>query len=263
MKRIMMITCMVSCLFLGACNHSNEDTSPVGILTRFKDKLQAFCGKATKKTYKIEQIDNYYGIDIESSEDGMMQRYVDDFSVNTFTQTIGDSVVTGKKETGISKDNNLYQISYYGTDDPQNSVAYYVNNSENYQYLFQFDFASEYIRNIIDLTIAYYQQEDTKLSLNTNFDMVKLNRDGQYTLQYRFISYANNGTTKLEEVQRDDVITIEKGNIVKVKTVMLYQLQDGINYNYMETDAAFYYDEMTAYTEERLNPDDFKTAAAG
>ena len=197
-------------------------------------------------------------MEMEVGEQGTTTKYLDDFIHTESTQQIGDVTIEGvKTEIGITTDNYLYEIRYFSEGDSNNGVLFYENNTYNYGYLFDFDFTSEYIYNIIDVTLNYYRTPGLKLSLTTNYELLDLTQDGTHVLQYRFTRYGSNGVSKTEDVQRDDEILIENGKITMVKTTMLYALEDAINYQYMESSTTYTYDELTSYPFEKLNPDDF------
>lgn len=234
----------------------NEET--IASLNAFKETLSSLNKGATAKSFNISQINNYYGMEMEVGEQGTTTKYLDDFIHTESTQQIGDVTIEGvKTEIGITTDNYLYEIRYFSEGDSNNGVLFYENNTYNYGYLFDFDFTSEYIYNIIDVTLNYYRTPGLKLSLTTNYDLLDLTQDGTHVLQYRFIRYGSNGVSKTEDVQRDDEILIENGKITMVKTTMLYALEDAINYQYMESSTTYTYDELTSYPFEKLNPDDF------
>lgn len=234
----------------------NEEA--IASLNAFKETLSSLNKGATAKSFNISQINNYYGMEMEVGEQGTTTKYLDDFILTESTQQIGDVTIEGvKTEIGITTDNYLYEIRYFSEGDSNNGVLFYENNTYNYGYLFDFDFTSEYIYNIIDVTLNYYRTPGLKLSLTTNYDLLDLTQDGTHVLQYRFIRYGSNGVSKTEDVQRDDEILIENGKITMVKTTMLYALEDAINYQYMESSTTYTYDELTSYPFEKLNPDDF------
>lgn len=234
----------------------NEET--IASLNAFKETLSSLNKGATAKSFNISQINNYYGMEMEVGEQGTTTKYLDDFILTESTQQIGDVTIEGvKTEIGITTDNYLYEIRYFSEGDSNNGVLFYENNTYNYGYLFDFDFTSEYIYNIIDVTLNYYRTPGLKLSLTTNYELLDLTQDGTHVLQYRFIRYGSNGVSKTEDVQRDDEILIENGKITMVKTTMLYALEDAINYQYMESSTTYTYDELTSYPFEKLNPDDF------
>lgn len=238
----------------------NPNEEAIASLNAFKETLSSLNKGATAKSFNISQINNYYGMEIEVGEQGTTTKYLDNFILTESTQQIGDITVEGvKKEKGITTDNYLYEIRYFSEGDSNNGVLFYENNTYNYGYLFDFDFTSEYIYNIIDVTLNYYRTPGLKLSLTTNYDLLDLTQDGTHVLQYRFTRYGNNGVSKTEDVQRDDEILIENGKITMVKTTMLYALEDAINYQYMQSSTAYTYDELTSYPFEKLNPDDFPT----
>ena len=234
----------------------NEET--IASLNAFKETLSSLNKGATAKSFNISQINNYYGMEMEVGEQGTTTKYLDDFIHTESTQQIGDVTIEGvKTEIGITTDNYLYEIRYFSEGDSNNGVLFYENNTYNYGYLFDFDFTSEYIYNIIDVTLNYYRTPGLKLSLTTNYDVLDLTQDVTHVLQYRFTRYGSNGVSKTEDVQRDDEILIENGKITMVKTTMLYALEDAINYQYMESSTTYTYDELTSYPFEKLNPDDF------
>ena len=234
----------------------NEET--IASLNAFKETLSSLNKGATAKSFNISQINNYYGMEMEVGEQGTTTKYLDDFILTESTQQIGDVTIEGvKTEIGITTDNYLYEIRYFSEGDSNNGVLFYENNTYNYGYLFDFDFTSEYIYNIIDVTLNYYRTPGLKLSLTTNYELLDLTQDGTHVLQYRFTRYGSNGVSKTEDVQRDDEILIENGKITTVKTTMLYALEDAINYQYMESSTTYTYDELTSYPFEKLNPDDF------
>ncbi len=239
--------------------NGSEDT--VLLLNQFKEKLLSFDGNVSKRTYHTEQTNDYSGLDMEIEETGYYTLYQDNFLINQFSQTINEGInVSGRKERGIADANRLYQITYYGNQDGDNSVSYYVNNQTNLEAMFNLGFVSEYISQILDTTIYYYEmqeQENLRLSLTTNYREIQFPTNGTVTLQYRFIHYANSSTTKLEEVQRDDILMIENGVIVSSNTTMLYALQDAINYQYMTSEVTYIYDTLQAFEGTKLNPADF------
>lgn len=217
-----------------------------------KNDLLKLNHKVSSNTYSIVQED-YYGITIEVEETGSTTLYSDNFIVKEFEQKIGDNYISGRSETGIN-DNNIYQLTYYGENDTNNSIKTYIDNEANRELIFDIGFVNEYVNNILNVTLAYLDNEDNKISLTTNYEQVDLSNDGVKKLQYRFISYAPNGKDKIEEVQRDDTLTITDGKITRVKTVMLYLLQDGVNSKYMEKEVSFEYEELTSFEGEKLNP---------
>ena len=275
MKLGFKILCALLCFAsLSACDNnggssstssSTSTTTPVdpneeaiASLNAFKETLSSLNKGATTKSFTKSQVDNYYGMEIESAEQGTTTKYLNDFILTESTQQIGDVTIEGvKTEIGITTDNYLYEIRYFSEGDSNNGVLFYENNPYNYGYLFDFDFTSEYIYNIIDVTLNYYRTPGLKLSLTTNYDLLDLTQDGTHVLQYRFTRYGSNGVSKTEDVQRDDEILIENGKITMVKTTMLYALEDAINYQYMESSTTYTYDELTSYPFEKLNPDDF------
>ncbi len=230
----------------------------VKVLNSFKEKLNSISYVVSKEQFDIKQTDNYYGMDMEVGEKGESVLYNGDFVVTNFTQSIGDSKVTGRREMGIAENNNLYQINYFGEGDSDNSVFYFLNNDYNKKVLLSLDFVTDYINNIINVTLSYYETEGLKLSLITNYDSIDLSKDGTVLLQYRFINYAANGVNKSEEVQRDDELVIKNGKIISSSTTMIYSIEDGVNYKYLESKSTYSYDSLTDYPEEKLNPSDFK-----
>lgn len=230
----------------------------VKVLNSFKEKLNSISYVVSKEQFDIKQTDNYYGMDMEVGEKGESVLYNGDFVVTNFTQSIGDSKVTGRREMGIAENNNLYQINYFGEGDSDNSVFYLLNNDYNKKVLLSLDFVTDYINNIINVTLSYYETEGLKLSLITNYDSIDLSKDGTVLLQYRFINYAANGVNKSEEVQRDDELVIKNGKIISSSTTMIYSIEDGVNYKYLESKSTYSYDSLTDYPEEKLNPSDFK-----
>lgn len=262
-------------IFCSSCNNNNKNSSPtssasssstvqdpkqeaIKTLNSFKETLLDFSDVVSKKEFDTKQVDNYYGMDIEVGEKGQSILYNDDFIVTNFTQTIGEEKVSGRREIGIAENNNLYQVNYFGENDSDNSVFYFVNNDYNKKVLFSLDFVTEYINNIINVTLSYYETEGLKLSLVTNYDLVDFSKDGTIVLQYRFINYAANGVNKTEEVQRDDEIVIENGKIISSNTTMIYSIEDGVNYKYLESKSTYFYENLTDYTGEKLNPSNFK-----
>ncbi len=228
------------------------------VLNSFKEKLNSISYVVSKEQFDIKQTDNYYGMDMEVGEKGESVLYNGDFVVTNFTQSIGNSKVTGRREMGIAENNNLYQINYFGEGDSDNSVFYFLNNDYNKKVLLSLDFVTDYINNIINVTLSYYETEGLKLSLITNYDSIDLSKDGTVLLQYRFINYAANGVNKSEEVQRDDELVIKNGKIISSSTTMIYSIEDGVNYKYLESKSTYSYDSLTDYPEEKLNPSDFK-----
>lgn len=270
-----LLGCMLS---LVSCNQDNKkDSSPkiessysdpiiiedsrITALKEFREELLQLEATVSKKTYKTSQVD-YYGIEIESSEEGTVNVYQDNFIVTEFSQSIADEeAVTGRREMGItgSKVNPLiYQIDYYSENDEANKTQYFYNTPENATYLLNVGFVQSYIFSIINLTIDYLSTKGLRITLQTNFDMIDLSKDGVVTLKYRFTNTSIYGV-KEEEVQRDDVLTIQGGKIIKSNTTMLYSLKDGINSQYMEQEVNYVYDEIPAYNGEKLDPANYPT----
>lgn len=232
-------------------------------LMSFKEKLLTLDGDVSKKSYSTQQINNYSALNMEVEENGTLESYKDNFVVNEFSQKINESKPSyGHKERGVFDSERLYQITYYGDNDSANSVTYFVNNENNLNTMFNIGFATEYSSNMIDFTILYFETAKTehmRLELKTNFNNIEFVKNGTITLQYRFIYYAPTGTTKLEEVQRDDTLTIKDGVIIKSETEMLYGQQDSINYQHMTSVSTYEHEEITAFTGVKLNPTDFQT----
>lgn len=221
-------------------------------IIEMKNDLLKLNYQVSENTYSILQED-YYGITVEIEETGSTRLYDDNFIVKEFEQKIGDNSILGRNEIGI-KDDNIYQLTYYGENDTNNSIKYYVDNDNNRKQIFDIGFVNEYVNNILDVTLEYLNNDENKISLSTNFEQIDLFSDGSKTLKYRFTSFAPNGKNKIEEVERDDILTIVNGKITKVKTKMLYELQDGVNYKYMEKEVSFKYEELVSYDDEKLNP---------
>ncbi|MCH5180011.1 MAG: hypothetical protein J1F32_02215 [Erysipelotrichales bacterium] len=232
-------------------------------LMSFKEKLLVLDGNVSKKSYSTQQINNYSALNMEVEENGTLVRYQDNFVVNEFSQKINEGKPSsGHKERGVFDSERLYQITYYGDKDSANSVTYFVNNENNLNTMFNIGFATEYSSNMIDFTIMYFETAKTehmRLELKTNFNNIEFVKNGTITLQYRFIYYAPTGKTKLEEVQRDDTLTIKNGVIIKSETEMLYGQQDSINYQHMTSVSTYDHEEITAFTGVKLNPTDFQT----
>lgn len=216
-------------------------------IQNFKNSLSNLNSNVSSLTYTTSQED-YYGISIETKEEGVTTLYNDNFIVKEFNQTIGSSTTEGKVEMGI--DENIYQFTYY--DENTYSFNYYENNESNREMIFNIGFVNEYINNILNVTLSYLKDDSNKLSLITNFDQIDFSIEGEVKLQYRLISFAPNGKDKLEEVQRDDILNIENGKILSSNTIMLYSLQDGVNYYYMEKSVTYNYDELVDYEGEHL-----------
>ena len=247
---------------LSSSSSSSEvQLTQLDYVVNLKKELEKFTDVVSKNTYSVEQED-YYGISINVSESGSKTLYQDNFIVEEFVQTIGDDSLNGKREIGLNKTiangSRIYTISYFGENDSANKVTYYDDNEYNRKYVFDLGFVTDYVYNILDVTIAYHSLEGAKLTLDTNFDEVDLSSDGNKYLQYKFISYAENGRDKIEEVQRNDVIVIENGKIVSSSTEMLYSLQDGVNYQYMQKQCVYEYDNLATYENTKLNPKDFE-----
>lgn len=237
------------------------EDSRITALKEFREELLQLEAMVSKKTYKTSQID-YYGIEIESSEEGTVSVYQDNFIVTEFSQSIADEkAVTGRREMGItgSKVNSLiYQIDYYGENDDANKTQYYYNTPENVKYLLNVGFIQSYLFSIINLTIDYLSTKGLRITLLTNFNTIDLSKDGVVTLQYRFTNTSIYGV-KEEEVQRDDVLTIQDGKIIKSNTTMFYSLKDGINSQYMEQEVNYEYGEIPAYNKDKLDPANYPT----
>lgn len=237
------------------------ELSQIQLVEKIRNELIEFDDTVTSCTYGIEQED-YYGISIETSENGTKNLYKDNFLTVDFSQKIGRETIIGRREFGITgglvSGYKIHEISYYGENDSENTVRYYEDNETNRSIIFDIGFVGEYINNILNTTLAYFEYEDARLSLITNFDQVDLSTDGEKLLQFRFISYSADGITKIEEVQRDDLLVIESGKIASCQTEMLYSLQDGINYQYMNKLSNYYYDELTSFEGTVLNPKDFE-----
>ena len=222
------------------------------ILDEMKNNLLELNHLVSSNTYSIYQED-YYGISVEIFENGTTNLYQDNFIVKEFEQKIGDdSIITGCTETGI-ENNKIYQYTYYGENDMNNSLNYYYDTDSNRKAIFDIGFVTEYVNNIIDVTQAYLSDPSNKIFLSTNFEEVEFTNNSKVYLEYRFISYAPNGRDKVEEVQRNDLLSIENNKIVKSETAMLYSLHDGVNYKYMEKVIEYQYNDLIPYEGEKLN----------
>lgn len=236
---------------LSSISSSNVRTQKE-IVEDFKDDLLKINYQVSSSSYVTNQED-YYGISVELSEEGEIRLYQDNFIVKEFEQTIGEDKVEGRSESGIN-DDKIYQITYYGEQDDNNSVKYYLDNDYNRKVIFDIGFINEYVNNILDVTLNYLENVKYKVSLVTNFDQIDLESDGEKSLQFRLISYAPNGIDKIEEVQRDDILVIQNRKILSSKTTMIYSLQDGVNYKYMEKNTFYHYESLETYNGVRINP---------
>lgn len=246
---------------INSLSSSSEEYSQLDLVKKIKNELLLFDDTVSSCTYSVDQVD-YYGISIESHEEGTKNLYNDNFLSNDFTQKISDDSFSGKKEYGITgsviKGYKIYEIVYYGQDDKNNKVNYYDKSDASIAYYFDIGFVNDYINNILDLTILYFENSTSKLSLITNFADLDLSSDGEKTLNYRFTSYAANGININEKCDRDDVIVIENGKIVSCKTTMRYDIQDSTNYKYMEKESHYYYEALSDYNGDKLNPKDYE-----
>lgn len=234
---------------------SENVRAEVRMLENFKSSLLLLDYEVNARSYRTEQTDNYYGLDMESTEVGSLQRYKGDFIAGTFTQTIGDQTVEGQKQIGMSDTSavrQIYSLVYFGEGEDGNKISYYSASYK--ESLFNLGFVKDYISGIVDVTLAYYADETKKLSLQTNFTEVEIPENGSVLLQYRFTCFESNGINKAEEVERDDELDIRNGKIVSAKTTMLYALSDRVNYRYMESRISYGYEEATEFTGERIDP---------
>lgn len=262
-------------LLLGGCNNQNSTSSSGSVstsgsaqpspsvvlnqnivkLNNFKNRLLTLKHEVSSCTYEISQIDNYNAINIETKESGTKNLYSNNFMTNTFSQTIGEDTFSGRRELGLNN-NMIYQINYYGDNDSNNNVKYYEDNESSREGLFSLDFVTEYVNNILDYTIKYYEKNG-RYSLKTNFEEVTFPDDGTIKLQYHFTYYSGDGTIKAEEVQREDILTLSNGYIVSSKSTMMYGLQDNVNYKYMNSEKTYKYETLEDYKETKLDPSKF------
>lgn len=224
-------------------------------LTNFKNRLLKLKHDVSSCTYTTSQTDNYSALNVEAVESGTKALYSDNFMTNIFSQTIGEETFSGRRELGLIN-NMIYQINYYGDDDSNNNVKYYEDNETSRQGLFSLDFVTEYVNNILDYTIKYYERNG-RYSLKTNFEEVTFPDNGAIKLQYHFIYYSSDGTIKAEEVQREDTLTLSNGYIMSSKTSMMYGIQNSVNYKYMNSETSYKYEELKEYTETKLDPSKF------
>lgn len=224
-------------------------------LTNFKNRLLTLKHEVSSCVYTTNQIDNFNAINIEATESGTKNLYSGNFMINSFDQKIGDTTLSGRRELGLIN-NSIYQINYFGENDTSNNVKYYEDNETSRQGLLQLDFVTDYVMNILDLTISYYEQSG-RYSLTTNFENITFPNDGTIKLEYRFINYSNDGRVKVEDIQRDDTLTIENNRIVAAKTTMFYGIENSVNYKYKQSEFTYKYDALTEYTEEKLDPTKF------
>ncbi len=224
-------------------------------LTNFKNRLLTLKHEASSCTYTTIQNDNYSAIDIKAEESGTKDLYLENFMVNSFSQKIGEDTFSGRRELGLDN-KKIYQINYYGETDSNNSVKYYDDNETSRERLFSLDFVTEYVNNILDYTIEYYERNG-RYSLKTNFEDVTFPDNGTIQLQYHFTYYSSDGAIKAEEVQREDTLTLANGYIVSSKTTMMYGIQNNVNYQYMNSEKTYKYDALSEYTETKLDPSKF------
>ena len=195
-----------------------------------KDDLSSFSDVVTLQNYQIEQED-YYGISVNVSESGTLNLYNDDFIRGEFSQTIDEVSISGIEERGI-KDNFVYQIKLFGNEGYKN-------------------------RYVLDYAIGILSEDSSGLVLTTNFLDVDLSEDGEHRLEFKLVKYAANGIDEEFSFERNDTILIENGKITACSGEMLQSLVGGVNYQYQRYDYLYTYGELSDYTEEKLNPDDY------
>ena len=232
------------------------ELSQIELVEKLKEEFLTMDDMVSSYSYSIDQED-YYGISIYTSESGTKSLYLDDFVVTEFTQKIGKDRILGRKEYGLSEPtamgSKIYEILYFGEGDEANKVTYYANNDYNKSYFFDLSFANEYVNNILNVTLSYFSEGEAGLHLETNFAEIDLMSDGEKTLQYKFVSYSPDGKTKIEEVEREDIIIIENHRIISCLTDMKYSLHDGVNYQRMEKSINYEYEDLISYSGEKLD----------
>ena len=236
-----------------------EVNDPVESLNDIKEKLKVLDKEVSKETYKSSQIDNYSALEMEVKEDGETFLYKNDFLVQTFTQTINDSIeIKGKRERGINN-NNFYQINYYGEQDKDNSVTYYVNNEANKKAMFTLGFVSNYVINFIDPLISEMnsKNKNNRIVLQTNYDGVEVPTSGNIDLQFIFTQYDASGRIEVLKMNRVDHLVISDNKVISSKSKYLYSLQENTNYRYIEIETSYFYDPISDYKGDKLNPSDF------
>lgn len=239
---------------------NGSTNSNISSLNGIKEKLKVLDKVVSKEKYKAEQTDNYSALDMEVKEEGETSLYKDNFVVQTFTQTINDSIeIVGRRERGISN-NKFYQINYYGEEDEDNSVTYYENSEENKKAMFTLGYVSSYISSYIDPLIGLMSSSsdsNNKVILQTNFDSVVIPQNGKVDLQFIYTQYDPSGKIKNIEMNKLDHLVIEDYKITSLSSEYLYSLQDATNYRYIKTDTNFFYEPISEYKSEKLNPNDF------
>ncbi len=253
-KKIVLILAIP--FLLSACEENPpvppSPPSDIEILEGMKDDLSSFSDVVTLQNYQIEQED-YYGISVNVSEIGTLNLYNDDFIRGEFSQTIDEVSISGIEERGI-KDNFVYQIKLFGNEGYKNR---YVLDETARNGLLNLGFTAPYITNVLDYAIGILSEDSSGLVLTTNFLDVNLSEDGEHRLEFKLVQYAANGMDEEFSFERNDTILIEEGKITACSGEMLQSLVGGVNYQYQSYDYLYTYGELSDYTEEKLNPDDY------
>lgn len=255
MKKKMILILTLPFLLSGCGEKPPVPPSPptdIEILEGMKDDLSSFDDVVTLQNYQIEQED-YYGISVFVTESGALNLYNDDFIRGEFSQTIDEVSISGVEERGV-KDNYVYQIKVFGNEGYRNR---YVLDETARNSLLTLDFVKPYVTNVLDYAIDILNEDSSGLVLTTNYLDVDLSKDGEHRLEFKLVQYAANGIDEEFSFERNDTILIEEGKITASSGEMLQSLVGGVNYQYQSYDYLYTYGELSDYTDEKLNPDDY------
>jgi len=221
-------------------------------LEKIRDTLLTYDESGiVSNTYESTQLNNYYGLDIETKQEGEETLYKDNFYQNKGSQTIGESSTPFVNEKGYDSTNNIYYSAYAfnGTVDESLTKKYTISD-DNVKYFFSVSFIYSYIFNTID---SVFSSIDTSsdYTYTLDYDLSNLNlEDGEKEISLSFI--VDDGTENVMSYNRKDKIKVSDKYINYSESFIHQGLINDTNYTEITSKRSYIKGSLQDYSGEKL-----------
>lgn len=241
-------------------NNVRIETSSIAIYvnsidsyTSFIEDLLPYDSGIVSQTYTSTQTDYYGAIEMEYTQTGTRTRYLDNFYEDNFKQISDDVEFFGVNQRGVTTYQGVecfYNIMDYTADDESDYVQYSQYDESQNDFVFATGFAHQYFYNYLTTLLALMSTYTG--TLTTNLHPSLLVDNGTIVLSSMFI--VGNEIDFSIKLQRNDILTVSNGVIIKAQTTQLYSLMSNTNYQYLESTTDFITGQLGAYQGTRLDP---------
>lgn len=239
---------------------SSSDTR-LSDIEAFLAELLAINGHPNKATVLQENVDNYYGMDMDWQDSFTVERFTregeSDIAVRKGTQTIGDTITNYEIQTFVQGENIYLLKKEEDVPERQKSEVY----DEASMLETAIGFSTYYI---VATNLNYLANFLDYSSVVCEIDLAKdVPSEGTTTFSYSIAFYVN-GTID-EKISHDWSITVSQGIItgyVHDYADQLYYGGENLNSSYSKETVTFEQGEYAPFSGEVWNPSDFPTSAS-